>query len=245
MVYVPNENKKNDTNRNNSSGELICSMTDSDDPENHNGHNTFQAYVDNGDRYHWSQTLQGIILSSYFIGCIVSQIPGGILVQKMGAKWIYSTIIFSSAITIALIPLAVQYGNRIELKEMYHFDWPIVDCFNRWGHWINSSTCTGWVSTRTNHSSRFCIYITMVFDWRAWTSRFSSFYGHQCKICLKPTKWTKNSLKIWLFQIGGILSAYVVGNVVDASARWDAIFYGLALITAITGILFVRIDFDR
>lgn len=39
-------------------------------------------------RYDWSQELQGFILSSFFIGNIVSEIPSGILVQKYGAKLI-------------------------------------------------------------------------------------------------------------------------------------------------------------
>lgn len=44
------------------------------------------------------------------MGSLFSQIPGGILVQKFGGKWIYSSCIFLSAITTALIPLAVDYG---------------------------------------------------------------------------------------------------------------------------------------
>lgn len=64
------------------------------------------------DRYHWSQKLQGIILSSFFVGNILSQIPGGILVQKYGGKWIYLTSIFSTAAITALIPVSVNYGER-------------------------------------------------------------------------------------------------------------------------------------
>lgn len=43
------------------------------------------------------------------------------------------------------------------------------------------------------------------------------------------------------FQMGGILAAYLVGLAMHASKRWDIVFYGLALVTAIIGILFVRI----
>lgn len=82
--------------------------------------------LDTSDRYHWSQKLQGFILSSFFVGNILSQIPGGILVQKYGGKWIYLICIFSSALTIALIPVAVNYGEKNKIKiNLIH---SIVDC---------------------------------------------------------------------------------------------------------------------
>lgn len=82
--------------------------------------------LDTSDRYHWSQKLQGFILSSFFVGNILSQIPGGILVQKYGGKWIYLICIFSSALTIALIPVAVNYGEENKIKiNLIH---SIVDC---------------------------------------------------------------------------------------------------------------------
>lgn len=38
------------------------------------------------------------------------------------------------------------------------------------------------------------------------------------------------------------MSAYVVGLVMHESGRWDVVFYGMALLNAITGLLFVCIS---
>lgn len=46
------------------------------------------------------------------MGNIFSQILGAVLVQKYGAKLIYLISTFSSAIIIALIPVAVDYGDK-------------------------------------------------------------------------------------------------------------------------------------
>lgn len=37
------------------------------------------------------------------------------------------------------------------------------------------------------------------------------------------------------------MSAYIVGLVMHKSGRWDVVFYGMAVINAITGLLFVCI----
>lgn len=67
--------------------------------------------ADGGNRFQWSQQLQGLILSSFFWGYILSEIPGGILVQKYGAKIVLFVSTFLSAVIVALTPLAVIYGE--------------------------------------------------------------------------------------------------------------------------------------
>lgn len=63
------------------------------------------------EKFQWSQKLQGIILSSYFWGYIVLQLPGGILVQKFGGKYILCGGIFLSAILSFLTPWAIDVGG--------------------------------------------------------------------------------------------------------------------------------------
>lgn len=67
---------------------------------------------DNSNRFQWSQQLQGIILSSFFWGYILFEIPGGILVQKYGGRLILLISTFLSAIVVALTPFAVAYGEH-------------------------------------------------------------------------------------------------------------------------------------
>lgn len=64
------------------------------------------------NRFLWSQKLQGVIVSSFFWGNIVSQIPGGVLVQKYGGKMVLLASTFLSTIVVALTPLAVFYGKH-------------------------------------------------------------------------------------------------------------------------------------
>lgn len=40
-----------------------------------------------GDKYDWSQTEQGWILSSFYIGYVITHIPGGLVAEKFGGKW--------------------------------------------------------------------------------------------------------------------------------------------------------------
>ncbi|KAF2883330.1 hypothetical protein ILUMI_22832 [Ignelater luminosus] len=66
----------------------------------------------------WSGTIQGILLSSYFWGYLVAQLPGGRIAELVSAKWV---MYFAVAINIActlLSPLAakVHYGALLVLR---------------------------------------------------------------------------------------------------------------------------------
>lgn len=59
--------------------------------------------------FDWNQELQGWILSSFYIGYIISHIPGGIIAQKLGGKITLSLAVsLISACTIAS-PISLQY----------------------------------------------------------------------------------------------------------------------------------------
>ncbi|XP_046627976.1 putative inorganic phosphate cotransporter isoform X1 [Neodiprion virginianus] len=63
----------------------------------------------NGDgTYDWDEYTQGIILSSFFWGYIITQIPGGILADKFGGKYTLGIGILSTAIFTMLTPLVVE-----------------------------------------------------------------------------------------------------------------------------------------
>ena len=63
------------------------------------------------DRFDWSQELQGIILSAYFWGYFATNIPGGLLAQKFGGKYVLTASIFFPGILSILTPISVQYGG--------------------------------------------------------------------------------------------------------------------------------------
>lgn len=64
-----------------------------------------------GGEYEWSEQLQGFILSSFYIGYIVTHIPGGLLAERFGGKWTLGLGIASTALFTVLTPVAIIEGG--------------------------------------------------------------------------------------------------------------------------------------
>ncbi|XP_071038090.1 sialin isoform X2 [Parasteatoda tepidariorum] len=58
--------------------------------------------------FEWNSDLQGQVVGSYFYGYLLSQIPGGMISEKYGAKWVYGLGVFGSAIASLLTPIAAR-----------------------------------------------------------------------------------------------------------------------------------------
>ncbi|XP_046434551.1 putative inorganic phosphate cotransporter isoform X2 [Neodiprion fabricii] len=58
--------------------------------------------------FEWSEYTQGIILSSFFWGYIITQLPGGVLADKFGGKYTLGLGIFSTAVFTLLTPVVVE-----------------------------------------------------------------------------------------------------------------------------------------
>jgi ACS family sodium-dependent inorganic phosphate cotransporter-like MFS transporter 5 len=56
----------------------------------------------------WSKGIQGQVLGSFFYGYIVSQIPGGLLAERFGAKRVMLIFMFVATIGTVLSPIAAQ-----------------------------------------------------------------------------------------------------------------------------------------
>ncbi|GIY97772.1 sialin [Caerostris extrusa] len=63
-----------------------------------------------GPRYNWSPKEQGVILSSFYYGYLLTLMPGGYLAQSFSAKWIFGLGIFLSALLSLLTPTAAAMG---------------------------------------------------------------------------------------------------------------------------------------
>ncbi|KAK9502635.1 hypothetical protein O3M35_011367 [Rhynocoris fuscipes] len=63
--------------------------------------------------FYWSESIQGLILSSFFWGYVITQVPGGILADRYGGKLILGIGIAVSTIGTLLSPLAARYGGHI------------------------------------------------------------------------------------------------------------------------------------
>ncbi|XP_046751152.1 putative inorganic phosphate cotransporter [Diprion similis] len=92
-MVASKESSSNDT----SSDDTCSSIADST-----------SSSTSNGGTYEWDEYTQGVILSSFFWGYIVTQIPGGILADKFGGKYTLGLGILSTAIFTLLTPVVVE-----------------------------------------------------------------------------------------------------------------------------------------
>ncbi|XP_011506275.1 PREDICTED: putative inorganic phosphate cotransporter [Ceratosolen solmsi marchali] len=76
--------------------------------------NNFTAIVKDGT-YEWSEYTQGIILSSFYWGYVITHLPGALLSEKFGGKYTLGIGIFLSAILTVLVPISVQCGGSAAL----------------------------------------------------------------------------------------------------------------------------------
>ncbi|XP_017320087.1 sialin [Ictalurus punctatus] len=60
--------------------------------------------------YDWDSETQGWILGSFFYGYIITQIPGGYMARKYGAKWLLGFGILGTVIFTLLTPVAADLG---------------------------------------------------------------------------------------------------------------------------------------
>ncbi|XP_071038026.1 sialin-like isoform X2 [Parasteatoda tepidariorum] len=64
-----------------------------------------------GTRYNWDSKVQGTILGSFFYGYILTQVPGGVLAERFGGKWLFGVGTFITAVFSILTPLAASLGT--------------------------------------------------------------------------------------------------------------------------------------
>jgi len=60
--------------------------------------------------FYWNSEEQGIVLSSFFYGYLLTQLPGGFLALKFGGKNLFGLGILSTALFTLLTPLSARAG---------------------------------------------------------------------------------------------------------------------------------------
>uniref|UniRef100_A0A667X8J6 Sialin n=1 Tax=Myripristis murdjan TaxID=586833 RepID=A0A667X8J6_9TELE len=99
VAMVDMVNSTHDTSGNHSSS--VCSGHSSPVRPKHN----HTASV-----YNWDSETQGWILGSFFYGYILTQVPGGYLASRFGAKWLMGLGILGTVIFTLLTPIAADLG---------------------------------------------------------------------------------------------------------------------------------------
>lgn len=68
------------------------------------------CYFLQASTYDWDSQTQGWILGSFFYGYILTQIPGGYLARKYGAKWLFGLGILCTVLFTMVTPVAADLG---------------------------------------------------------------------------------------------------------------------------------------
>lgn len=84
-------------------------------PAENDTHNTDGDFIVNDGIYEWSEALQGVILSAFYWGYIVTHIPGGMLVEKWGGKLTLLAGIIATSVLTCLTPLSIELGGSTVL----------------------------------------------------------------------------------------------------------------------------------
>lgn len=61
--------------------------------------------------FEWSEATQGFILSSFYYGYVLTHIPGGMLAERYGGKWVLGIGLLSTAICTFITPITVKMGG--------------------------------------------------------------------------------------------------------------------------------------
>ncbi|CAF1348080.1 unnamed protein product [Adineta ricciae] len=93
--------------------------------------------------FDWEPSKQGLILGAFFYGYITTQIIGGNLAEKFGAKWIFGGSILVSSILTLLTPLAARVDYRLLIAIRVIIGMASGPAFPSaaalWGQWIPAS----------------------------------------------------------------------------------------------------------
>ncbi|CAK9834371.1 Putative inorganic phosphate cotransporter [Anthophora retusa] len=69
----------------------------------------------NAQQYDWDGMMQGIILSSFYWGYVVTHLPGGMLSEKFGGKHSLGLGILATAVFTLITPIVVEWGEATGL----------------------------------------------------------------------------------------------------------------------------------
>ncbi|GFR00304.1 hypothetical protein TNCT_75011 [Trichonephila clavata] len=104
IAMVKESNPSNDT----SSQEIIaCQELLQEAPY---GNSSAKSHSIPSGEFDWDPQLQGLVLGAFFYGYVITQIPGGLIAEKYGAKWLYGAGMLLTTIFTLLTPIAARWS---------------------------------------------------------------------------------------------------------------------------------------
>ncbi|KAJ2946185.1 hypothetical protein O0L34_g5119 [Tuta absoluta] len=61
--------------------------------------------------FDWSEATQGLLLSSFYYGYVLSHVPGGMLAERFGGKWVLGLGLLSTGLCTLITPMVVRAGG--------------------------------------------------------------------------------------------------------------------------------------
>ncbi|GBP77575.1 Putative inorganic phosphate cotransporter [Eumeta japonica] len=65
--------------------------------------------------FDWNESTQGLILSGFYYGYAITQVPGGYLAERFGGKWTLGVGLLSTALFTFLTPVVTRAGGATAL----------------------------------------------------------------------------------------------------------------------------------
>ncbi|XP_063973825.1 sialin [Diachasmimorpha longicaudata] len=69
-----------------------------------------ETFIPSPGEFNWDETTQGIILGSFFLGYVITNVPGGRMAEKVGGKLVYGLGVLLTAILTVVSPWAAYWG---------------------------------------------------------------------------------------------------------------------------------------
>ncbi|XP_076634993.1 major facilitator superfamily transporter 10 [Colletes latitarsis] len=68
------------------------------------------TFIPRARKFDWDEKTQGLILGAFFLGYVVTNVPGGRMAEKFGGKLIYGLGVFLTAVLTVISPFAAYAG---------------------------------------------------------------------------------------------------------------------------------------
>lgn len=153
----------------------------------------------------WSATIQGAVMSAFFLGYVTLQIPAGYLSDRFGGKWVLGLGVLLWSVFTLLTPAAAAVGITLLLACRFLMGmaeavtWPsIYSLYASWVHpdkrasavgWMNSGiaggsvialVCTPWLISVWSWQGAFYLYGALGVIWFAvWSLSTQSYPAAQ------------------------------------------------------------------
>ncbi|KAK0170800.1 hypothetical protein PV328_008598 [Microctonus aethiopoides] len=68
------------------------------------------TFIPSPGEFNWDSKTQGMILGSFFLGYVITNVPGGRMAEKVGGKLVYGLGVFLTALFTVVSPFAAYWG---------------------------------------------------------------------------------------------------------------------------------------